>query len=314
MIFFKNKIHSTLLILILITILLGAILILMPDRASITKPKVKPQPTRTEQITLAPTPTATVQKRTSEPVSGSAPPSQTREPISVTTIHTEKTIIRTYNSKMAIVIDDAGYSTILLKPFLLSKAKLSIAVLPGLPHTTESAQMIASTGKEVLLHLPMEALNGNNPGPGAIYTSDTNATIRNILEEDFAAVPQAKGTNNHMGSKATNDPQVMNTIMEYLSRTGRFFLDSKTTASYLPIQYAKEYKVPYISRDVFLDNEVNKEYITNQFKQGMALCLAYGNAVLIGHVQNVEVIEVINEFLPKLQSAGIELVYVSELL
>ena len=70
--------------------------------------------------------------------------------------------------RIVIVVDDAGYNLEDLDPFLKFPGPLSIAVLPGLPHSREAARRIKAAGKELLLHQPMEALGGENPGPGAI--------------------------------------------------------------------------------------------------------------------------------------------------
>ena len=63
--------------------------------------------------------------------------------------------------------------------------------------------MAARPPKGILLHLPMEAKTGRNPGPGAILTGAEEEEIATRVGENLASVPGAIGVNNHMGSKAT---------------------------------------------------------------------------------------------------------------
>ena len=158
-------------------------------------------------------------------------------------------------TSIAIVIDDVGYSLGQLEEFLSFPGPITFSVLPNLQFSSESARLIFAAGKEMILHLPMEAMNGNDPGPGAIRSGQNDREIRRLLDASFSQVPQATGMNNHMGSKATADEGVMEVVMDYLQSNGRFFLDSRTTAASVGSATARDYGVPYLERDVFLDND-----------------------------------------------------------
>jgi polysaccharide deacetylase 2 family uncharacterized protein YibQ len=215
--------------------------------------------------------------------------------------------------RIAIVIDDVGYNVETLKPFLGFPEPITFAVLPRLPYSRQAAAMIRAAGKEMILHLPMEALNGEEPGPGAILTSYDDEQIRRELELDFAGLEEAVGANNHMGSRATADPRVMTVVMRYLADTGRFFLDSRTTAATQAAAAAHEVGTDLLERDVFIDNERDRESIRTAVQKGIQLACQNGQAVLIGHVYNPEIPDVLREVLAEGGSRGVRLVRLGEL-
>jgi polysaccharide deacetylase 2 family uncharacterized protein YibQ len=216
--------------------------------------------------------------------------------------------------RIAVVIDDVGYNLEQLEAFLGFSAPIALSVLPNLPHSSESARRIVESGKELLLHLPMEAVNGNDPGPGAIRTTQSDEEIRRLLESSFSQVPQAVGMNNHMGSRATADERVMNVVMEYLHSSRRFYLDSRTTTESVGARVATRHGVAFLERDIFLDNEPEAEAIKKALESGIQVARKKGQAVLIGHNYNPQIVEVMEQLLAGLEQAGVELVPVSALI
>ena len=91
------------------------------------------------------------------------------------------------------------------------------------------------------------------------------------------------GINNHLGSKFTEDEHAMGLIMEILKERGMYFVDSKTTPKSVGRKVAEEYGVPYIARDVFLDNENDYEYVMNQLLTTEQIASKKGFVVAIGH-------------------------------
>lgn len=217
-------------------------------------------------------------------------------------------------SYISLVIDDAGYNMINLIELLKLPAAFTVSVLPGLPMSREAAREVTKAGKEVILHCPMEALSGEDPGPGAILSTQPAEEIDAILSSNFSFVPEAAGTNNHMGSKVTPDQRVMAEVMLYLKNHNKFFLDSKTTADSVARQEALKLGVPYLARDVFLDNDPQKEAVKQQFLKGMEIAGSQGSAVLIGHAQNPAVAEVLAELYPLLGERRIKMITLNKLL
>jgi len=209
--------------------------------------------------------------------------------------------------RLAVVIDDVGYNLENLEPFLSSRLDLSRAVLPGLPHSREAARRIRAAGKELLLHLPMEARNGADPGPMAVLTTMDDEEVRRLLAASLEEVPAA-GVNNHMGSAATADERIMRVVLGYLKSRGLFFLDSRTTPETVVLPVAESLAAPALKRDVFLDNDPAPEAIRSQLGQGLELAEQRGQAVLIGHVHNPHIAQLLEAALPEMERRGLQVV------
>lgn len=214
---------------------------------------------------------------------------------------------------LAIVVDDAGHNVADAEVYLRFPRKLTVAVLPQLAFSKEVAALTAQAGKEVILHQPMEPSGASDPGPGAIVISYDAPMVIGLLEQNFASVG-TRGMNNHMGSLATADPHIMDTVMAYLKRTDRFFLDSRTTPNSVAAEAALRHGVPFLSRDVFLDVSADEATVEAALDRGLAIGRKQGRAILIGHVTNRVVISVLERRLSEIEQAGFELVLLSELL
>ena len=142
--------------------------------------------------------------------------------------------------RLALVIDDLGWDTRVGERVLALGGPLTLAVLPGTPAGAELARRAAAAGHEVILHQPMEALDGRWTGPGAIDGSLAPAEIRRIVEENLDAMPAAVGLSNHMGSRLTADPRAMAAVMAALAERGLYFLDSRTTAASIAERSARD--------------------------------------------------------------------------
>ena len=214
---------------------------------------------------------------------------------------------------LAIVVDDAGHNVADAEAYLRFPGKLSVAVLPQLAFSEEVVARAVRAGKEVILHLPMEPEGSSDPGPGAIRVGYKAPEVLGLLDRNFGSVG-TRGVNNHMGSRATADPHIMDTVMAYLKRTDRFFLDSRTTPDSVAAEAALRHGVPFLSRDVFLDVSADEATVDAAIDRGLAIAREQGRAILIGHVTNRVVIAVLERRLSEIERAGFELVYLSELL
>ena len=150
---------------------------------------------------------------------------------------------------------------------------------------------------------------------------DVGGLREDMSAEDFAAtvnaavsrIPEARGLNNHMGGMLTADIDAMNQLMASLAEHGLFFIDSRTTPQSVAGNLARQHGLAYAGRDIFLDNERDLVAINDQFNQAIALAKRRGQAIVIGH-PSPETIEYLQNVIPLLDSAGIELVPVSQLL
>jgi len=215
---------------------------------------------------------------------------------------------------LVFVIDDAGHNEWQLKPFLELPGPVTIAVLPGLPFTTSSAESVRNAGKELLLHQPMEALAGLDPGPGAIRADMDDATIRRVLRNNLAQVPGAAGVNNHMGSRATSDIRVMSTVLDELSTAGVYFLDSLTISDSVVHSVASLMRQSIWERSVFLDNTPDRASMLHYIAEGTKIAEKRGYAIMIGHVWSAELAQTLADLYPQLMEQGFSLSTISRIM
>jgi uncharacterized protein len=215
-------------------------------------------------------------------------------------------------ARCAIIIDDMGTTMETAEVLGRIDADLTFSVLPDTPDTQKVARFLHRRGREILLHLPMQG-NGKDPGPGAILQGMQPSQISEVLKQDLESVPYIAGVNNHMGSVITADPEAMRLILGELKNDGLFFVDSLTTNMSVCGRVAHELKVPFIARDVFLDNERNSPYITSQVEKLVKISLKYSNAVGICH-PHPETIAVLEREIPRMKRLGVEIVKVSALM
>jgi polysaccharide deacetylase 2 family uncharacterized protein YibQ len=219
----------------------------------------------------------------------------------------------TAGPRIYLILDDGGHSLDDLRAFAPFPGIFTLAVLPSLEYSTDAARMAIALGHELILHQPMEALGGNDPGPGAIMTTDDNPRIRRILRENLRQFPDAIGVNNHMGSKATGDVRVMAAVSSVLANRHLFFLDSRTIHTSVADTVAVAAGLPGLRRDVFLDNVRTTEAISGQLDEGLAIAREKGYAVLIGHVTSPELARVLTDRYDEITAAGFAFAPLSDL-
>jgi len=217
-------------------------------------------------------------------------------------------------ARVAILIDDMGSNLLRLQEILELDSPITISVLPHLRHSRDVSRIASESGRDVLLHLPMEPRNMvvNHPGKGVLLTDMAGDAIRKIVEDDLLDVPEAVGVNNHMGSKFTEDEPGMRQVFAVLKEKGLFFVDSRTTSASLGRRLARESGVENAQRDVFLDNKRDVVYIDSQIDTLVKIAAKEGSAIAIGHPYP-ETLAALKRMVPGMRARGIEVVPVSEL-
>ncbi len=218
------------------------------------------------------------------------------------------------NAQLIFVFDDGGHNLSQLEPFLNLPIPITIAVLPRLTHSVESAQKIRNAGKEVILHQPMQAVNAKiNPGPGAITLTMTEDEIISTLFYNINEIGPIEGINNHEGSAITADAQKMSVILKITSEEGLCFLDSRTNAETKVPYVSKQMGYSYYERNIFLDNEKTKENALQELKKGLDIANKNGSVIMIGHIWSANFLpSFIMEVLPELQEKGYTFTTVSK--
>jgi uncharacterized protein len=217
--------------------------------------------------------------------------------------------------KIAIIIDDLGYRRAEGLRAARLPGPVAVAILPHTRHAAELAREADSSGKEVVLHVPMEAVPPAVVlGPGALMLTQTRAELASVLADDLAAVPLARAVSNHMGSSFTREPERMRWIMEELRSHGPLlFVDSYTTADSVGLAIAREVGVPVLRRDVFLDGTDTLEAIEHEWRRLLARAREQGFALGIGHPR-AATLDLLERVLPHLAAEGVELVPLGALL
>ncbi len=216
--------------------------------------------------------------------------------------------------KAAIVIDDWGYNINNIALLDSIDAPITLAILPNLKFSGRIAFLEnRNLDREIILHMPMEPENDSlRLEKDTLLCSMDEEKIEGLFGKALKTVPFAKGVSNHMGSRATRDPKVINALMKSLKSNKLFFLDSMAVSETVCRQSAKDCGVAFVKRDVFLDNIADKGYISSQLDELIAAALKQGSAVGIGHDRALT-LEAIRDKLPEFKDSRVKLVLLSEL-
>lgn len=215
--------------------------------------------------------------------------------------------------RIVLILDDVGYNERQLDSLTALDVRLNFAVIPGTPKAKRSAEILARNGYEVLCHIPMEPIGypGVSAGSGSILTSMSDEEIRAQTRRHLRSIPQARGANNLMGSRATRDRRVLNAMMQTLKEQQTYFVDSVTTSGSLAASVAREHGVPSASRQVFLDHDASEQGIRRQLNSLSDIAEKKGIAVGIAHMYPATV-RVLRQEIPRLQARGFQFVSASE--
>ncbi len=208
---------------------------------------------------------------------------------------------------LAVIVDDLGPNAPATRRTIRLPGPLTLAFLPYGESTPELAREARAAGHQVFLHLAMEPLGGEDPGPMALLSSLAPEELRRRLSWALGRVPGAAGVNNHMGSRLTADARAMAVVMGELGRLGLPFVDSLTTGASVAARVALAGGVPTTVRDVFLDNDPAPAAILAQLERAERLARRTGSAVAIGHPYP-STLQVLAHWLPGAVERGLRLV------
>ncbi len=214
---------------------------------------------------------------------------------------------------VAIIIDDIGHNRQRAEQMIAIPAPLTFAIIPETTHAKHLATRAFEAGREVMVHLPMENTQNQPMGNLHLTRQHQQADFDAIVKQALSAVPYASGVNNHMGSALTQRPQSMAWLMRSIKRHNLYFIDSRTTNRTVANEIALQEHLRAASRDVFLDNERTLYETDRQFRELIRTARAQKTAIGIGHPYPTT-LEYLSLAMSLLESEGIELVSVSELL
>ena len=214
--------------------------------------------------------------------------------------------------RIVLILDDVGFDHQPITAAMHIDPNINFSVLPNARFAVDDANLLHDHGFEVLCHLPMEPEQYPrvSPGSGAVLTSMSDAEIARTTAAGLQGVPYARGVNNHMGSRATADRRVMESVLDALPQ-GMYFIDSRTTGSSVAAAVARERRVRTASRSVFLDDVISEPAIRQQLRELAREAEARGVAVGIGHMYPATVRVLLSD-VPALRREGFRFVRASE--
>lgn len=219
----------------------------------------------------------------------------------------------TATPRIAIIIDDLGYQKAAGERAIGLPGPIAYAILPNTPRDAYLARIAHAQGKEVLLHLPLQAESDRSAVGGSLLLDMSRQQFLQAFASSIDAVPHAVGVNSHRGSLLTRHPGHMGWLMEeILDRGDLFFVDSYTTAESVALRVANESGVPALRRDVFLDPDTEPETLIREFARLKKLARQRGFAVGIGHPYT-GTLEFLEKALPSLEEEGYDLVSIGDL-
>ncbi len=188
---------------------------------------------------------------------------------------------------IALCIDDLGEDIAGTDKAMALPKAVALSFLPYAETTPFLAEAAAKKGHLVLAHVPMQAINGSDPGPMGLKPAMSAAEIARRLGWNLARVPALVGINNHEGSRFTADAGALVPVMATLRARHLFFFDSRTGPDSAVGQAARAAGVMTAGRDVFLDDDQHPAAVRAQLENLAREARRNGVAIAIGHPHDV---------------------------
>ena len=184
-------------------------------------------------------------------------------------------------AKLVLIIDDVATfeHASMVKSIGL---KITPSIFPA-TKTHPDTPNIARTFEFYMIHLPMQAKHFDSPEIGTLTINESFESILEKIKKIRRDFTRAKYTNNHTGSRFTSDYDAMDKAYRALIEQGFIFVDSKTIAQTAVARAAKKYNQPYISRDIFLDDDPSASAVRRELVAAVNLAKKRGYAIAIGH-------------------------------
>jgi polysaccharide deacetylase 2 family uncharacterized protein YibQ len=220
-----------------------------------------------------------------------------------------------YKGTICLVIDDFGYAhNETIDGYFSMEKDFSVAIIPGHIYSQSIGEIADSLGFEIIIHMPMEPYNYDSLSEkGFILSESLNAKeVEERIDLAFLEIPMAVGMNNHQGSKATANLQLMKNVARSLKKRDKFFLDSFTNPESRGFITMRRFGVKTELRQVFLDHIEDILHIQNQLDSLVHLSHSMDVAIGIGHVKPIT-LEILKKEIPRLKSEGYHFVPLSKI-
>tara|TARA_B100001540_G_scaffold64004_1_gene57537 strand:+ start:5323 stop:6939 length:1617 start_codon:yes stop_codon:yes gene_type:complete len=181
-----------------------------------------------------------------------------------------ESIIEVPYPRVAIVIKGLGLNrNATLAAINKLPAAISLAFSPYAKSIEQWAGLARGAGHEVLLEMPMEAIEfpSSDPGPLALLsdlkTEENIARLNSILALSQAYV----GVIQYMGSKFTISEGAITPILQTLKNRGLFYLDDNSVVNSLATKISANISLPHGLIDMLVDNNASGIQIRENLKK-----------------------------------------------
>ncbi len=218
--------------------------------------------------------------------------------------------------KIAFIIDDVGEYDIGALELKKLNIPITASIMPDALRAHEEAEWIREYQLKAMIHLPMQPKNSNGRiyNPQRVITlNSSESEIRHIIRKAKTIIPNAEGINNHEGSLVTTNRETMARVLKVIKEEGLFFVDSRTINTTVAYDMARGLKIKTARKDEFLDHIQTYSASLAQIRKLVEIALQKGKAIGIGHPRQTT-LQAIEDSIKYINSKGIKIVYVSELL
>lgn len=213
---------------------------------------------------------------------------------------------------LAVIIDDIGLDRAAAGRLIGLDLPLTLSILPYAQAAPEIAEAARAGGKDVFLHLPMEPVGLDDPGPLALTRHQSGDALVQRAHWALSRVPGASGFNNHMGSGLTADADAMDALFAPFADQGLIFVDSLTSPDSVAQGRAAAAGLSAMRRDVFLDHDRDPAAVSAALDLALQTARENGFAVAIGHPHRVT-LEALGTLQARAALEGVVLVTMSQL-
>ncbi|NMD12391.1 MAG: divergent polysaccharide deacetylase family protein [Candidatus Cloacimonetes bacterium] len=216
---------------------------------------------------------------------------------------------------ISIVIDDFGsLKGPLLDSYFDLPQEITFSIFPDMENSIQTMNRAHQQGRETLIHVPMEPIDYPkvNPGKNPVLVQMSEAAIVRLINNNINKMPLCMGINNHMGSLATTDEDVMGYVMKALRDKGKLFLDSRTSNVSVAYQVAQKALVPAYRNDMFLDTpNLSDASLRSKVRQAVSLSEKKKFIIAITHCHSEEKLKHLEQFIKLIRKEGFTLLPLS---
>lgn len=210
--------------------------------------------------------------------------------------------------RIAIVIGDFGYyDQNLILSFCELPQPITFSIFPGEKHTVWTAEQAIEKSHGVMVHLPMDGY----PGANAILLDYPPEKIAELTQNALASVPYAKGMNNYLGARLTQNFEAVKAVLQVVKQRGFFFVDSVASSQSVAYAIAQNMGIPNGRNALFLDIVEDEDAVIKRLYRLATHARHEGTAIGIGHVKP-NTLHALQRMLPELTEQGFVFVLAEE--